>query len=107
MHVSALTASATRYNGYWRGGVTIEVQNTSNQRVAGALVRGTFSPAAGSFSCTTSTAGTCSVLTGQLSNGNSRVVLFTVDAVTAPSLVYDPAGSITTVTLRRPTGRPS
>jgi hypothetical protein len=47
------------------------------------------------------------VLTGQLSNGNSRVVLFTVDAVTAPSLVYDPAGSITTVTRRRPTGRPS
>ena len=106
MRVTGLTATATRYNGYWLGGVTIQVQNATSQRVAGALVRGSFSPAAGSFSCTTSSAGTCSVLTGHLSNGNNKVLLFTVDAVTAPSLVYDPAGSITTVSLRRPTGRP-
>ena len=105
MRVTDLTGSATRYHGYWRAGVTIEVQNSSNQKVAGALVQGSFSPTGGIVTCTTSATGTCSVLTGALSNGNNTLI-FQVTNVTAPNLVYDPAGSETSITLRRPNGRP-
>jgi hypothetical protein len=105
MRVTDLAGSATRYHGYWRAGVTIQVQDSSSQRVAGALVQGSFSPTGGTVTCTTSATGTCSVLTGALPNGTTSLI-FRVSNVTAPNLVYDPAGSETSITVRRPNGRP-
>jgi hypothetical protein len=44
------------------------------------------------------------IFTNYLSNGISRV-LFTVSNVTAPGLTYQPIGSETSITVRRPAVR--
>jgi hypothetical protein len=44
------------------------------------------------------------IFTNYLSNGISRV-LFTVNTVTAPGLTYQPIGSETSITVRRPATR--
>ncbi|MGI8828245.1 MAG: PKD domain-containing protein [Candidatus Limnocylindria bacterium] len=101
MRVADLAGSAVTVNrNNWRATVVITVSDTSGAPVSGATVSGSFSPG-GSASCTTSTAGTCSVSV-TLSSRKVAGTTFTVTGMTGP-LVYDSTQNIeTSATISRP-----
>jgi hypothetical protein len=104
MRVTDLDTDGFRYTNAWRGGVMIEVHDAANAKVVGALVQGGFTPSGGNSSCTTDVEGTCMIFTNYLSTSVNRV-LFTVSNVTAPGLTYQPIGSETSITVKRPAHR--
>lgn len=88
VHLSSLTASAAAGRKSWTAGATAGVANQAGTPVSGATVAFALSGGAnGSLSCTTSSAGTCSVSTSVPSRKTS--VTFTVTGVTVSGATYD------------------
>jgi hypothetical protein len=109
LHIGDLDGSTAASKNTWTASVTITVQNASDAAVQGATVSGNWSGGfSGGASCTTTTAGTCNVTTGNL-NKSKTSAAFTVTNVTASGATYvpssnnDPDGSSngTTITVSR------
>jgi hypothetical protein len=92
-HVGDLDGSATNTKNTWQATVTITVHNFTHTVVSGATVSGTWTGGySGSASCTTNTAGQCSLTTGSMSRNRSSVT-FTVGNVTHGTLTYTAASN--------------
>lgn len=103
VHLSSLTSSASSTRKSWSAVATAGVANDAGTPVSGAKVAFTLSGGAtGSVSCTTSSAGTCSVSTSVPNKKTS--VTFTVTGVTATGSTYAPAQNTapTAVTVTKP-----
>ncbi len=87
----------------WRATVTALVHNSSGQVVSGATVTGSWSGGtSGSTSCTTGSAGTCSVQSGNISR-NSASVSWNVGTISSSGATYDPASNnVNSITVARP-----
>ena len=97
VHVASLTPSTNR-NGKagWKATVTVGVQDSSNSPVANVTVSAGWSDGyTASGSCTTGTAGTCSIGTPRLDNAITSVTL-TVNNLTHATLTYNPADNVVT-----------
>ena len=92
MHVGALSGAATKQNGTrWKATVTITVHTSAEALLSDATVTGTWSAGgSGSSTCTTGSAGTCTVTKSRL-QGSS--VTFTVTNVTASGRTYASAAN--------------
>jgi hypothetical protein len=101
IHIGDLDGSATISGKTWTARVTIRVHNATEGNVAGAVVTGTWSNgASGSASCTTSSAGTCTVQKTKLARASVASATFTVTGVTQAGSTYtaanhDPDGDST------------
>ena len=104
VHVASLTPSTNR-NGKagWKATVTVGVQDSSNSPVANVTVSAGWSDGyTASGSCTTGTAGTCSIGTPRLDNSITSVTL-TVNNLTHATLTYNPADNVvTSVVVNKP-----
>ena len=100
--VGSLSGSSTRslLSG-WRANVTIGVKNTvSNTALASARVTGRFGSAS-PVSCTTNTAGNCSLQSAQLPNSPNRIT-FTVTTVVPATGAYDATkNTVSSITINR------
>ncbi len=85
----------------WRATVKVVVRDNAGNPVTGAVVQGVFAGTGFLVGCTTDTSGSCPVSSSALSPSTPQV-RFTVRQVSAPSLVYDPLGSMTTTVVYRP-----
>jgi hypothetical protein len=89
LHVGDLDGAGTSQGGKWTAFVTIIVHDSNHSPVAGALVSGAWSNgASGSASCTTDSAGVCTVSKNNIRN-NFTSVTFTVNSVTHSTLIYN------------------
>jgi subtilisin family serine protease len=110
VHVGDLDGDTTVQGKNWTARVTIGIHDGAHAAVAGAVVSGTWSAGAtGTSSCTTTTAGTCTVQKNKLARSSVTSVTFTVTSVTAAGRTYaagsnhDPdGGSGTTIVVPRP-----
>lgn len=88
IHVGDLDASRSSIKNNWRATVTITVHNASHAPVSGATVAGSWGGGfSGSASCTTNSAGQCSVSTGNIPKRQGSVT-FTVTGVSHATLSY-------------------
>ena len=104
VHVTSLTSS-TSQNGKagWKATVTVGVRDSSNNPVANVTVTAGWSNGyTASDSCTTGTAGTCSIGTPRLDNAVTSVKL-TVNTLTHATLTYDAnANVVSSITVNKP-----
>jgi subtilisin family serine protease len=77
--------------GSWTARVTFTVHNSSEQPVAGATVRGTWSTAAGEGSCVTGSDGTCTIAASV--SKHTLSVGFMLSSISAEGAVYDSAAN--------------
>ncbi len=100
LHVDALTATKSVKGNRWSTTVTIRVADQNNAVVSGVVVSGTFSGAAnGGVSCTTGTAGTCSVTA---SNMTGASVTYTVTNLAKTGYAYNSAANkVTSITVTK------
>jgi len=95
--VATLTGTSASVNrNLWRATATATV----NPALAGAVVSGTWSTG-GTATCTTGSAGTCSVSTN-LKTKSYASTQFTITGVVLAGYTYDASGSVTTVTISKP-----
>jgi len=112
MHTADLDGTSECVNGSckWKARVTVLVVDAHDDPVAGAAVTLGWDNgrSMGTKACTTGGNGTCTV---SKTNGSRRSsITFTVNGVTHPALMYDPAGNCdpdgdsdgTTITISRP-----
>jgi subtilisin family serine protease len=93
LHVGDLDASASKTGKTWTARVTIRIDNASHSPLSGVVVTGSWSNGAtGTISCTTTTAGTCTVQKTKLS-GAVASVTFTVTGATRSGYTYTPAAN--------------
>lgn len=93
VHVADLDSAKTFSKNKWTATVTIKVVDQSGAPVSGAVVTGGWSAGyTGTGTCTTTTAGTCSVTTGSMKLTVTSVT-FTVNGVTGTGLTYDSAAN--------------
>lgn len=102
MRVDRLTATTARKGSNWTATVTISVRRTDGTAVSGALVSATWSVGAAD-TCTTTTSGTCSVVSDPLRRTSVASVTMTVASLTHATLPWDQAGSQRQITVNRPT----
>ena len=88
MHVADLDGSAVSSGRTWTATVTVTIRDAAGPVVSGATVSGTWKRGTVA-TCTTTTSGTCSMTT----TAKGRNEVFTVTAVTHPSLPYDPSAN--------------
>lgn len=89
MHVQDLAGSSANVNrNHWRATVTITVFDSAGAPVEGATVDGSWSVGSAK-SCSTDSAGTCSVPSDNLRRGTVDLVTFTVTGITHASLAYN------------------
>lgn len=104
MWIDALTGAATRVNrNFWRADMSATVVTEADgtiTSVVGATVTGVFSTG-GQVSCTTDSAGTCWVSSGNLRN-NVGETTFTVTRVVHDTLVYDEARPFPALSVQQP-----
>jgi lysophospholipase L1-like esterase len=87
----------------WTATVTIGVLDTGTTPVAGVTVTGTWSAGSGATTCTTGSAGTCSVKSSTLSRTSTPSVNFTVGGLTRTGWAYRPdLNAVTSVSVSRP-----
>ena len=108
-HVGNLNGTATSTKNNWQASVTVTAHDASHAALIGAVVTGAWSGGfSATASCTTNSAGQCTVQSGNI-NRNRSSVTFTVTNV-ASALAYsaagnhDPDGSSngTTITVNKP-----
>ncbi len=87
MHVGDLDGSSTSQGNRWTASVTILVHDGGHDAVPSATVTGSFGGAGGTRSCTTDSAGACSVSRDRISNRRANI-LFTVTEVTHATRSY-------------------
>jgi len=97
-----LTATTARKGSNWTATVIVSVRRPDGTAVSGALVSATWTVGA-SDTCTTTTAGTCSVVSDPLRRTSVPSVTMTVENVTHATLTWDRAGSQQQITVNRPT----
>ena len=102
MRVDRLTATSARKSSNWTATVTISVRRTDGTPVSGARVSATWTVGAAD-TCTTTTAGTCSVVSDSLPRSSVPSVTMTVANVTHATLPWDQGGSQRQITVNRPT----
>ncbi len=103
MRIGDLSASRTRLSSSsWRATVTIRVTTPAGIAVQGATVSGGWTVGAPD-TCTTSSAGSCTVTSDTLSRSSTPSVTFTVTGATHASYTYDPAANLeTSISVTRP-----
>lgn len=103
MRIADLSATRTRVNSTtWRATVTIQVTTPAGAPVPGAIVTGSWTVGAPD-TCTTSTSGSCSVVSDNLNRSNTRSVTFTVTGATHATYVYAPTANLeSSITVSRP-----
>lgn len=100
--VGALSGSGALVRNGWRATVAVSVKNSSGTAVGGAVVAGGFTVGGSAVSCTTSSTGSCSITSGNLSKSTAET-RFTVSGITGTNLTYDANSNIATaVTVKRP-----
>lgn len=88
MHIGDLDGTKAMVGSRWQATVTATVHNGSHAAVAGAVVTGTWSGGfSGTGTCTTNSAGQCSVVTGNIQT-NKASTTFTVTNVSQSSYTY-------------------
>jgi hypothetical protein len=93
MHVGDLDGSSSANRSRWDALVTITVLDTSGSPVSEAAIDGVWSDGvSGGGSCVTDATGACGISKGGIKKNVSRVV-FTVDAVSHPTMTYDPSAN--------------
>ena len=93
VHVGDLdnTSYWYRVNKYWRGRIVVSVHDAFHRAVSGATVYGTFSAGwSGTRSCTTGTAGTCTLTTSNISKNVASTTL-SVTSVASSGRTYTAA----------------
>ncbi len=85
----------------WRATVKVVVRDNAGNPVEGAVVQGVFVGTGVLVGCTTDATGSCPVKSSIVS-ATTPHVRFTVRAISAAPLVYDPLGSMTTTVVYRP-----
>jgi subtilisin len=94
IHVGDLDGTGTASGKNWTARVTIRVDDASEAAVAGAVVSGSWNDgASGTASCTTTSAGTCTVQKTKLARASIAQVTFTVTGVTKSGSTYSPAAN--------------
>ena len=110
IHIGDLDGSGSAQGKTWTAKVTIRVHKANETAAPGAVVTGTWSNgAAGTSSCTTSSAGTCTVQVTKLAKTVASAT-FTVTGVTLANSIYTSAANHdpetdsngTTITVVRP-----
>jgi len=102
VRVASLAGEAQSVRNGWRATVTIGVSDTNGLPVASAQVSGGFTVGGSSASCTTNTAGTCSVTSGKISNRRASTT-YSVRSITGSNLSYQPSpGDPTQVDIAKP-----
>jgi PKD repeat protein len=91
MHVGDLDSTRAVTRKTWSAKVTILVHDAAERAVAGAVVTGGWSTGAGA-SCTTGTAGTCTVTVSKIPTATTEVT-FTVNNVTKAGSLYTAGGN--------------
>ena len=92
-HIGDLDASASKSGKTWTAHVTIRVDNAAHAALSGVLVTGTWSNGAtGTVSCTTTTAGTCTVQKAKIATTVASV-RFTVTGASRSGFTYTPASN--------------
>jgi PKD repeat protein len=91
MHVGDLDGSRSVTKKSWSAKVTILVQDAAERPVSGSVVSGAWNSTAAA-SCTTGTAGTCTVTAAKLTPGTPSVT-FTVGNVVKSGSTYRPAAN--------------
>ena len=86
MHVADLDATATLQTTKWTAKVTVRVRNSSGGAVNNVVVRGTWSTGE-NVSCTTGTAGNCTITKNRIGAGRLSVT-FTVTNLTKSGWAY-------------------
>lgn len=100
--VSVLTGSASLMRNGWRATVGITVKDASGAAVAGAIVTGSFTVGGTGVKCTTSTAGVCSVTSGNLSKSTSQTS-FSVTDISGTGMTYDASkNAVSVIVVQRP-----
>jgi len=94
LHVGALTATKSLKVSKWNATITITVLDQDNAAVSGVVVTGAWSGAkTGTVTCTTGTAGTCSVTA---SNMTDTSVTYTVTNLAKDGYTYIPDANLKT-----------
>ena len=100
--VSALTGSGKLVRNGWRATVGITVKDASGVAVGGAVVTGNFTVGGTGLKCTTSTAGVCSVTSGNLSKSTTQTS-FSVTDISGTNMSYDASkNAVSTIVVQRP-----
>jgi hypothetical protein len=100
--VGALSGSAWTDAKGWRAVATITVRDAAGAAVPGAVVSGDFTLGGTGFTCTTGSAGLCSV-TSTAINRLRTATTFSVRGIAGSGFGYDAAGNaVTSVTIGRP-----
>jgi aqualysin 1 len=100
--VSALAGSAATVRNGWRATVSITVRDANGAAVAGAVVTGSFTVGGTGLRCTTSTAGTCSVTSGNLSRSTTQTT-YSVSGISGTNMSYEPSNNtVSTIVVQRP-----
>jgi hypothetical protein len=90
-HVGDLDASKTTSGPNWRATITVTVHTADHAVVSGATVSGNWSGGtSGSASCTTTSSGTCTIMTGQMKRATQTSVTFSVARFSHSTLTYRP-----------------
>jgi subtilisin family serine protease len=95
IHVGDLDGTGSATGKTWTAKVTIRIDNATHGAVAGAVVTGSWSGngASGTDSCTTTSAGTCSVQKTKLTKASVPSVTFTITGVSKAGSTYTPASN--------------
>lgn len=100
--VANLTGSAAVVRNGWRATITVTVADAGGTLVGGATVAGSFTAGGSSVSCTTSSNGSCSVSTGNISKRIPSTT-YSVKDITGTNLSYDVTGNkLNSVTVAQP-----
>ena len=97
-----LTATSARKGSNWAATVIVSVRRPDGTAVSGALVSATWTVGAAD-TCTTTSAGTCSVTSDPLRRSSVPSVTMTVENVTHATLTWDRTGSQLQIMVNRPT----
>ena len=89
LHVGDLDGARTQAKNNWKASVTVTVHDAADSAVSGAVVSFAWSGGfAGTGTCTTTAAGTCSASTGNMKNSKTSVT-FTVTNVAKSGATYN------------------
>jgi subtilisin family serine protease len=93
-HVGDLDGSGSSSGKTWTARVTIRIEDAAHAPLSGVVVTGSWSNgASGTVSCTTTSAGTCTVQKTKLSRAAVGSVTYTVTGATRSGLTYVPGSN--------------
>jgi len=100
--VSALAGSGSLVKNGWRATAVITVVDANGFAVGGAVVTGSFTVGGTGLKCTTSTAGECSITSGNLSKRTTQTT-FSVSDISGTNMTYDStSNAVSSLTIQRP-----